>query len=96
MKIHLRFNHDKKSTLDALDSPVSKSEANELLHKVIEEYMTNDELDKKSHLSELIHNRLDYSLILYMATNALADELRQAAIKGALRDFLNRQDDEII
>jgi hypothetical protein len=92
MKIKLNFNHRAKHCLDALDSPFSIDETNEMLNKVIIEYMENDELSHKSELSELIHNRMDYSAILYLATNYVADKVEKRMLMRGLREFLNDED----
>lgn len=93
MKVHLKFNHDVDHLLEALDSPFKPEQVNEQLNDIMCNFMENDEYQSKSHLAELLHNDLDYSAILYMATKYVAGELEKRAIKQALKNIL---DDEII
>lgn len=95
MKIHLKFNHKTKHLLQALDSPYEPEEVNEQLNDIIRNFMENEEYDAKSHLAELMHNGLDYSSILYIATKHVAGELETRAMKMALKRYLN-DEDEII
>lgn len=94
MKIHLKFNHDAECSLEALDSPVSKKELNEQLDEIINKFMQDEKYKYRSQLSELIHDNMDYSGILYMATKEATHIIEIAIAKRRLRDFLD--EDEII
>jgi hypothetical protein len=92
MKLHLNFNHNAEHTLEALDSPFTVEETNEQLNNLMIRYMENDKLRHKSELAELIHHNIDYSAILYMATNYVAKEIESKAIKSMLREFLDNDE----
>lgn len=96
MKIHLKFNHDSDDTLEALDCPHSAELLEEQMDSIIRRFMNDDNLESLSHLSELIHNEIDYSAILYMATQHAKQKIEKAMVKRMLREMLNSDDDEII
>jgi hypothetical protein len=56
--------------------------------------MENDELENVSHLAELIHNQVDYSAILYLATKFAIIKIESAVMRQRLKNFLDS--DEII
>lgn len=86
MKIHLKFNHDSKNVLDALDCPLTTEEINDKLNKAVRLYGENESLSSTSHLSEIIHNEIDYSVILYFATLKIKDIVTQQAIQKMFGD----------
>lgn len=94
MKIRLNFNHEELNTLKALDSPYGKKQTNEMLNNVVSEYMQNDELTRLSELAQLIDRDIDYSAILLLATQKLAEEVDKKNIIRGILGFL--KDDEII
>jgi hypothetical protein len=97
MKIYLKFDHSKKDMLEAIDSQYNGDQANDLINEVIERYMDNEYMDKVSQLSEIIHEDLDYELILFLATHSVLDKImkvQEKAMINQLRDFL--KDDEHI
>ena len=94
MKIHLKFNHDADDMLSSLDCPFTENEVSVQFNNVMNKFMDGDQYKSKSHLSEIMHEDLDYSVILYMATKFITQELEQVAMKKALKRFL--EDDEII
>lgn len=96
MKIHLKFNHNKRHCLEALDCPYSIEEANEQVNELIHKMIDDDMLDKKSQLAELLHDELDYSIILYLATNLVTKEIENKMMKKLLKEFMNDEDDEYI
>ncbi len=68
MKVHLKFDHDLDCTLKALDCPVSTDQLYEQIDEIIRKFMREEKYNNRSHLAELIHDEIDYSAILYMAT----------------------------
>jgi hypothetical protein len=92
MKIHLNFNHDSDCNLEALDCPLSAEELNEQLEDITRRFMTQEKYSSRSHFAELIHNEIDYSAILYMATKYASQQIEQTMIKRMLRDFLDRDE----
>jgi predicted house-cleaning noncanonical NTP pyrophosphatase (MazG superfamily) len=95
MKIHLKFNHDSDCSLEALDCPHSAELLEEQMDSIIRRFMNDDNLESLSHLSELIHNEIDYSAILYMATQHAKQKIEKAMVR-MLREMSNSDDDEII
>jgi hypothetical protein len=95
MKIHLKFDHTKKHCLEALDCPYTIDESNEQVNNVIEKMINAKGMDKKSQLAELINQELDYSIILYLATNLVTKEMEKRMMKIMLNQFLD-DDDELI
>jgi hypothetical protein len=57
--------------------------------------MDNEYMDKVSQLSEIIHNDLDYEIILFLATHSILDKImkvQEKAMINQLRDFLNNDE----
>ena len=94
MKIHLKFDHEADTTLEALDCPFSVDEINDQLNNLIHKFMEDDKYQQRSHLAELLHNEIDYSAILYMATKYATQQIEQNHIRRMLRNMLGN--DEII
>jgi hypothetical protein len=89
MKVHLKFNHDTNCSLEALDCPISAEELNDQIDRIIRKFMREEKYTNRSHLAELIHDEIDYSAILYMATKYASQQIEQTMIKRMLRDFLD-------
>ena len=94
MKIYLKFNHQEDTLIKALDCPVTAKELNNQLQEIFMRFMSDDNLQSQSELSEMIHNEVDYSAILYMATKYLSSNINKIMITGMLREML--EDDEDI
>jgi hypothetical protein len=94
MKVHLKFNHDTDFSLEALDCPISAEELNDQIENITCKFMTQDKYSRRSHLAELIHDEIDYSAILYMATKHVSQQIEQTMMKRILRKML--YNDEII
>ena len=92
MKVHLKFNHDTDCSLEALDCPISAEELNDQIENIIRKFMTEDKYSNRSHLAELIHDEIDYSAILYMATKHVSQQIEQTMMKRMLRNFLDRDE----
>lgn len=92
MKVHLKFNHNSDCNLEALDCPISGEELNEQLEDITRRFMTEDKYSSRSHLAELIHDEIDYSAILYMATKYASQQIEQTMIKKMLRNFLDNDE----
>jgi hypothetical protein len=92
MKVHLKFNHDTNCSLEALDCPLSAEELNEQIENIIRKFMTQDKYSSRSHLAELMHDEIDYSAILYMATKHVSQQIEQTMMKRMLREFLDRDE----
>lgn len=92
MKVHLKFNHDSDCSLEALDCPISAEELNDQIENIIRKFMTEDKYSSRSHLAELMHDEIDYSAILYMATKHVSQQIEQTMMKRMLREFLDRDE----
>jgi hypothetical protein len=95
MKIHLKFNHKKSDTLEAIDSQYDGESVNKIIENLIKDYLLDDKLEKQSQLCELMHNRLDYEIILFMAMHSVLDRISLAetnALKEKLIKFLKDED----
>ena len=91
MKIHLKFNHKKDDTLEAIDSQYDGESVNEIIEDLIRDYLLDDNIDKQSQLCELMHDRLDYEIILFMAMHSVLDRISLAktnALREKLKKFL--------
>ncbi len=92
MKIHLKFNHNAKSVLEAIDSPYNRDEANDIIHDCIKKFVDDDSASAPSQFAEIIHNELDYSIILYLALVQIREVIENAKVKKYLKDILDDED----
>lgn len=95
MKIYLKFNHKKQDTLEAIDCQHDGDTVNEMLQNIIAEYIMNDEIKTQSQLCELMHNKLDYEIILFAAMRSVIDKVsgaHVALLKEKLKKFLEDED----
>lgn len=92
MKIHLKFDHTQKDALKAIDYSKGGKVANEEILAIMEKYLENEDLTKQSQLAELIHNELDYEVILFLAIKSIEEKMEKVMImklKRELDDFLD-------
>lgn len=89
MKIHLKFNHDAETVLESIDCPFTSNEVTDQLNDVIEKFMSDEKYQTKGHLAELMHNELDYSVILYLALIHVTESMEKKAIKQMLKNMLD-------
>lgn len=94
MKIHLKFDHQNNDVLEAIDCPVTLTDLDDQVNDLAEEFCNDERFETQSQLSEMIHERLDYSVILFLATESLKDKLIKAEAKSFLRRFFNDDDNE--
>ena len=92
-KIFLKFNHEADTVLEAIDCPFTSDEVSEQLNDVIEKFMRDDKYQGKSQLAELIHDNLDYSVILFLALKYVTNDMEKQAIKQMLKNMLNNDED---
>lgn len=92
-KIFLKFNHDAEDLLASLDCPFTHEEVDERASELFMEFMEDDKYQNKSHFAELIHNNLDYSAILYLATSSLIEQIEKKLIMSKLKEMLNKDED---
>jgi hypothetical protein len=91
MKIHLKFDHTKKDVLDAIDCQADGEKVDYLIRAVMKKYKEDDSITKSSQMAELIHNQLDYEIILFLATKSIESKMLEVAIKEFKR-FLRDED----
>jgi len=91
MKIHLKFNHKKKDVLEAIDCQLDNEKVNYLIRGVMQRYNEDDSANKASELAEMIHNDLDYEIILFLATKSLQEKMHHIMIEE-LKRFLRDED----
>jgi hypothetical protein len=92
MKIYLKFDHEQKDCLKAIGCDYDGEQISKRALRVIEKHLNDDRASKVSHLSELIHEELDYEEILFLATHSLQDRMMQImmeSMRDKLDDFLN-------
>lgn len=95
MKIHLKFDHKKKDVLDAIDCQSDSEQVDYLIRGLMQKYNEDNSIEKSSQLAELIHNDLDYEIILFLATKAIEEKMLHLVIrkmKNELKNFLNDED----
>lgn len=69
----IKFKHNKKNSMKALNSDLSVSDVNKLVNKAMHKFMTDDSKGKLSHLAEILHNDLPYAAILYIAVQNIKE-----------------------
>jgi hypothetical protein len=95
MKIHLKFDHKKKDVLGAIDCQSDNEQVDYLIRALMQKYNEDNSIEKSSQLAELIHNDLDYEIILFLATKAIEEKMLHLVIrqmKNELKNFLNDED----
>jgi hypothetical protein len=65
MQHSIKFNHDGKRIGDTFN--VNPDELSTKLTEIIRDYMENDEYTKRSHIAELLADRLTLEEILFLA-----------------------------
>lgn len=94
MKIHLKFDHSKKTVLESIDCPFTAEDVSYQIDYVVEKFMRSERHDTKGHLAELMHDELDYTIILLLALKYVTEDIEKKAMKNRLRKMLDN--DEII
>jgi hypothetical protein len=89
MKIHLKFNHNAETVLESIDCPFTSDEVTDQVNDVISKFMSDDKYQDKSHLAEIMHNELDYTIILFLALKYTTEDMEKKAIKSMLRNMLD-------
>jgi hypothetical protein len=89
MKIYLKFDHSQKDTLKAIGCEYGGEQASERIFDIIQGYMLDDSLNKASELSEMIHKKLEYEEILFLATKSVEIKMHRMMMEMA-KDELDR------
>lgn len=95
MKIHLKFNHKARTVLESIDCPFTSDEVSDQVALVAEKFMNDDKYQDKSQLAEIMHEELDYTIILFLALQNITESMEKAAIKSALKRMLSDDDETI-
>lgn len=93
MKIHLKFNHEAKTVLEAIDCPFTSNEVTDQVNDVVAKFMSDDKYEDKGQLAELMHNELDYTIILFLALKNVTDDIGRKAMKRILLNIIDRDED---
>jgi hypothetical protein len=93
MKIHLKFNHKAETVLESIDCPFTSDEVTDQVNDVIAKFMSDDKYQDKSELAELMHNELDYTIILFLALKYVTDDIEKKMMKNILRNILDKDED---
>jgi len=90
MKEQIQFNHDTDSIASAFGttSNIIASQLTECIKK-----FTKDDRSKVSVLGEIMHNNVDYNVILLLATER-AEELAVNSAKSTLQKILDELDED--
>lgn len=89
MKIYLKFDHSQEDTLKAIGCEYDGEQTSKRLFDIIERYMSDDSLYKASELSEMIHKKLEYEEILFLATKSVEIKMHRMMME-MMKDELNK------
>lgn len=89
MKIHLKFNHNAETVLESIDCPFTSDEVSDQVDEIVSKFMHNDNYETKGHLAELMHNDLNYTVILFLALKYTTEKMEKNAIKQMLKNMLD-------
>jgi hypothetical protein len=89
MKIYLKFDHSQEDTLKAIGCEYGAEQTSERIFDIIQRYMLDDSLNKASELSEMIHKKLEYEEILFLATKSVEIKMHRMMMEMA-KDELDR------
>lgn len=79
MQHSIKFNHDGEKVGDTFN--VNPDALSEKLSELVRDYMGNDEYTKRSHLAELIADRLSIEEILFLALTEVEGTIKHFAEK---------------
>lgn len=75
MQHSIKFNHDGERVGDTFN--VNPDSLSETLSQLVRDYMDGDEYSKRSHLAELIADRLTIEEILFLALTEVEGTIKQ-------------------
>ncbi len=96
MQHSIKFNHDGEKVGDTFN--VDPSSLSNRLSDLIRDYMANDEYSKRSHLAELMADRLTIEEILFLALTDVEGTIskftkRMEKINGVLEQIIGNDED---
>lgn len=71
----IKFKHNKKSILKAIGSKKNVGDLNKGLTLIAKKFVSDDSLGQQSHLAELIHKKLSYPEILFLASEEVKSRI---------------------
>lgn len=92
MKIYLKFDHSQDDTLEAIGYEGNGDQVNDQIKNVIHKWNDDDDVTMSSQFAEIIHNELDYEVILFLALKAMENkilELKMEELKENFKNFLD-------
>ena len=92
MKIYLKFDHSQDDTLEAIGYEGNVDQVNNQIKNVIRKWNDDDDVTRSSQLAEIIHNELDYEIILFLALKSIENkilELKMQELKEEFKNFLD-------
>lgn len=93
MKHSIVFNHDAKDVASAIGTSID--DVSTAVSKLIRRYMTEDGLDKRSHLCEIVADECSTEIIVFLACSQVMsnmDELEEDLKKFAMMKSLIHED----
>lgn len=95
MKHSIKFNHDGERVGDTFN--VNPDALSDTLSQLVRDYMGGDEYTKRSHLAELIADRLTIEEILFLALTEVEGTIKQFSermekINDALEQIIGKND----
>lgn len=95
MKHSIKFNHNGEKIGDTFN--VDADELSNKLSELIRDYMEGDEYSKRSHIAELLADRLTMEEILFLALNEVEGTIKQFTekmekINDALEKIIGNND----
>jgi len=80
MKTDLKFNHNADDLISSFCATTTSEEINDKIVLTIMKYVLDDSMDKKSHLAEILHKKLDYNAILFLATAGVHEKMQNITL----------------
>lgn len=78
MKKNIQFNHEANSAMEAIGGDMTQEQFAKALADISGDFIRKEH-DKISKLSEMLHDRLPYEVILFLATTEVHSTLQRLA-----------------
>lgn len=95
MKKEFKINHDAKTLTEAIG--ITNEELTRITHDIVTSYASNPSYTKMSHLSQLIHERVPYEMLIMIGTRHIHEMMEEfdkmmEATKDLLKGFNEDED----